>query len=87
MSIRLVRVVLFVLIAACIILAVCLVVVLQGGSSEASSTYRIDRVRVTPRDASNPAECSSEHYKTRVKIGSPVSRPAQQAEKKEEENR
>ncbi len=84
MSLPRVRLAIFLLVVVCIILAVCLFVVLQGGSSEASSTYQMDQVRVTPQDASNPAECTSEHYKTRVKIGSPVSGPVKKVERKDQ---
>jgi hypothetical protein len=87
MSLPHVRLAIFLLVVVCVILVVSLIVVLRGRTSEASSTYQMDQVRVTPQDASNPAECSSEHYRTRVKVGSPISRPAQQVKKKEEENR
>jgi hypothetical protein len=76
MSLSRLRLAIFLLVVICIILAVCLVVVLRGGPSEASSTYRRDQVRIVPQSQSNPAECSSEHYRMGVKIRSPVFRSA-----------
>ena len=82
-----VRLMLFLLVIACIVLAVCLAVALRSDTTEASNPPETNQVKATPQNISDPGECSSERYRTRVKVGSPVSRSAPQEEKKKEGNR